>query len=194
MSNKPQRGRNFAFTFNNYPSTVLVDEIPCKYIVYGKEVGESGTPHLQGTIVFPQQRTVSAVIKDLPGCHVELCIDVFASIEYCKKEGQFTERGDPPKTKQAAAREGGEATQEKYRQIRHCLQKKDRDLMIFQMTSDSNPRLPHAVEYTFDLSDLNAAVLSDTVAQHLWYYGDAGTGKSRKAREENPERISKDVQ
>lgn len=181
MSNKLQRGRNFAFTFNNYPSTDLVDEIDCKYIIYGKEVGESGTPHLQGTIVFPQQRTVSAVIKDLPGCHVELCIDVFASIEYCKKEGQFTERGTPPKTKQAAAVEGGLATQEKYRQIRLACEE-DRLDDLDEQTRTRDYRM---VEYHRSVG-AKRRCLPDSTAQHLWFYGDSGTGKSRKAREENP--------
>ena len=69
MSNK--RYRNFTFTHNNYTDTSLEDEISCKYIVYGREVGESGTPHLQGFLSFSCGRTLSAAIKSLPGCHVE---------------------------------------------------------------------------------------------------------------------------
>ena len=90
--------RNFCFTHNNYTDTSLEDEISCKYIVYGREVGESGTPHLQGFLSFPTPRTLSGAIKSLPGCHVEIARNVPAAIEYCKKDGAYTERGTAPLT------------------------------------------------------------------------------------------------
>ena len=89
------RSYNFTFTQNNYVNTDMVDQIPCKYIVYGKEIGESGTPHLQGAITFASQKTLSSVIKKLPGCHVEIARNIFNAVEYCKKDGDVTERGTP---------------------------------------------------------------------------------------------------
>jgi len=169
--------RNFTFTFNNYPSTALVDEVPCKYIVYGKEVGKEGTPHLQGTITFQSQRPISAVIKDLPGCHVEVCRDLFASIEYCKKEGDFTERGTPPKS----PKEKGDAESERWKSIRLACEE-DRLDDLDEKTRTRDYRM---VEY-HRAKGAKRRKMSDTDAQHLWYYGDSGTGKSRKAREENP--------
>jgi hypothetical protein len=59
------RHRNFCFTYNNYPDTKLVDEIDCRYIAYSKEVGASGTPHLQGYICFTNAKSKSAVIAML---------------------------------------------------------------------------------------------------------------------------------
>ena len=177
MTTKVQRGRNFTFTYNNYPSTDLVDEIPCKYIVYGKEVGKEGTPHLQGTLVFANARALAAVIKLLPGCHVEICRDVLASIEYCKKEGEFTERGDPPATQ----KDKGEKEQQRWTDIRLAAEEgRDDDI-----PADVRFRQYKAVEHFRSIGS-KRRLLSDTDAQHLWYYGDSGTGKSRKAREENP--------
>ena len=100
------RIRNFVFTHNNYPSTELEDNLECRYIIYGKEVGESGTPHLQGFVSFVNGMSLSAVIKKLPGCHVEIVRNLPAAIEYCKKDGDFTERGVPPMTFSAAAKKG----------------------------------------------------------------------------------------
>lgn len=90
------RVRAYVFTHNNYPSTDMEDNLECKYIIYGKEVGASGTPHLQGFVYFVNAMSLSAAIRKLPGCHVEVAKSVEAAIEYCKKDGDFTERGIPP--------------------------------------------------------------------------------------------------
>ena len=73
---------------NNYEGTELVDTLDCAYIIYGKEVGASGTPHLQGLVRWKNERSLSASIKALPGCHVEVTKSLFDAIEYCKKEGR----------------------------------------------------------------------------------------------------------
>ena len=108
------RSQNFCFTQNNYVDTKLVDSIECKYIIYGKEVGDSGTPHLQGVVVFPTQRSLGSVIKKLPGCHVEITRALPEAIQYCKKEGDFTERGTPPKT----PKDKGAVTADKWKRAR----------------------------------------------------------------------------
>lgn len=94
------RARNFCFTHNNYPNTDLEDNLPCRYICYGREIGESGTPHLQGFVSFVNAKTLKQVIAMMPGCHIEVAKTVAAAINYCSKDGQFTERGERPQTQQ----------------------------------------------------------------------------------------------
>jgi len=92
------RHRNFVFTYNNYPDTVLVDNVDCKYIAYSKEVAPTtGTPHLQGYVSFANPKTITAVRTLLPGCHVEIMLGSLAqNDDYISKVSEMVERGDKP--------------------------------------------------------------------------------------------------
>lgn len=176
------RSRNFTFTINNYADTILVDSVPCRYIIYGKEVSGTGTPHLQGTICFPLQKTLRSVIKLLPGAHVELCVALFKSIEYCKKEGEWTERGEVPMDSKKKGILGRDAEQTRWRKMRLAAEAGN----FHEIDESIRFRNPRLLEYHRDNASKRAK-LADTVEQHLWYYGASGTGKSRKAREDHPD-------
>ncbi len=172
------RGCNYTFTMNNYPDTTLVDTLDCKYIIHGKEVGESGTPHLQGTVIFPSQRTISSVIKKMPGCHVEICRSLHHAIQYCKKEGDFTERGEPPST----SKEKGEKEKDRWRDIRLAAEEGRFD----DVPEEIRFKNIHLLQTHRDIGSKKRKIM-DTEEQHLWYCGPSGTGKSRKAREDHPD-------
>lgn len=60
--------RCFVFTINNFDDKtveVLTNYDKCEYIVFGKEVGEQGTPHLQGYVEHKNGLTFSAFNKRL---------------------------------------------------------------------------------------------------------------------------------
>lgn len=178
--------RNFTFTLNNYVEkpelAMALDQVACKYMVYGKEVGEQGTPHLQGHVTFKSATSESSARKKLQGCHVEVAKAPIKSIEYCKKDGEFVERGIAPMSQQAKGVAGGEAEQERWTAIRLAAEEGRFD------------DIPAQIRFTQDLCidrhrqrGLNKRKLVDTTEQHQWYCGPSGTGKSRKAREENPD-------
>lgn len=89
------RSRHFAFTCNNYTDwdQEYIASLDYKHAVIGREVGENGTPHLQGHISFKEKKSLAAVIKLLEGCHVSVARNAAASIEYCKKDEDFSEFG-----------------------------------------------------------------------------------------------------
>ena len=60
-------GSNFCFTLNNYlPAEITkLDLLECVYITYGYEVGEEGTPHLQGYIELSHEQTKKALNKKI---------------------------------------------------------------------------------------------------------------------------------
>lgn len=88
----------WVFTLNNYTEADekrLAEEHPdlC-YLLYGREVGDSGTPHLQGFAKF-HRRLRMASVKAIIGehAHVEVCRNTIAAIQYCKKDGDIVEKG-----------------------------------------------------------------------------------------------------
>lgn len=100
---QPERSRNWCFTWNNYEREDLdylrqnVVDANTTYCIWGEEVGAQGTRHLQGTILFKNARAFGGVTKLLlKRAHIEVCMNVEKSIEYCKKEGKYEEFGKPP--------------------------------------------------------------------------------------------------
>ena len=174
------RVRNFVFTWNNYPDDhdEKLKAITAKYIVYGKETSKTGTPHLQGTIIFKTLKSEKQVRQLMPGCHIEPCADIFASITYCKKDNVWTEHGTPPKTKTQI----GEDEQDRWKNILEAAQDGRVDDIPYKIRFNQ----PRLIEYHRDQASKKRK-FEDTEEQHEWYWGEARTGKSRKAREENPE-------
>jgi len=100
-ANQGPRARHWCFTMNNYTPEDL-DRLSSlsgqvDYLIYGKEVSNTGTPHLQGYVCFRSRKRLSQCVTILGQCHFSVTRCVQASIEYCKKDGEFLELGTPPK-------------------------------------------------------------------------------------------------
>lgn len=93
--------KKWCFTWNNYPSDyhkILIDkliEIKALYI-YGKEVGEEGTPHLQGFVMFDKKVRPLSVVKDKRIHWEKTKGSVDDNITYCSKEGDWKSNGLEP--------------------------------------------------------------------------------------------------
>lgn len=91
--------RAVCFTINNPTDAETKSlntylEAKCTYAVYGKETGESGTPHYQGYAEFSSSRTFSAWKGALPRAHLERRRgSARQAAVYCKKDGDFVEYG-----------------------------------------------------------------------------------------------------
>lgn len=72
-----------------------------KGAVLGFESGEKEeTKHIQGVVFFTQQKTFNTLRDYFKNNHIEKVISLKDAINYCKKDGDFIEIGDIPKTKQ----------------------------------------------------------------------------------------------
>lgn len=58
-----------------------------------EEVGESGTPHIQGVIKYKMQKDFNWMKETWPRAHIEMCNDYAASVEYCSKSDTKKEGG-----------------------------------------------------------------------------------------------------
>ncbi len=120
-----KRSRKYCITINNYPAHYYENlgqkfEDHASYVILAKEVGDSGTLHLQGFIYFINARTFEATKKLLkrifpnPLCHIEMANGTSEqAIAYCKKDGYYITWGTPPMT----LKEQGEAGDAAFKEI-----------------------------------------------------------------------------
>jgi len=95
------RFRNVCFTVNNPTPADRVGLISCypdifSYMVFGEEVGQNGTPHLQGYAELVGQKSLNQIkrISGLERAHIEKRHgSAKQAADYCKKDGNFQEFG-----------------------------------------------------------------------------------------------------
>ena len=168
--------RNVIFTLNNYTQDeydFIVNSPLFKYLIIGKEIGESGTPHLQGYGILLKQIRFNSFKKQFPRFHIESRKGNHEqAAAYCKKDGDFIEIGNPPK------------------------QGKRTDLLDaittlkesgIQAVAEDHPQT--YVKYSRGLRDLS--LMLEQPYEHksvrgIWLYGPPGTGKSHTARSWDP--------
>jgi len=172
------KSKNYCFTLNNYTEDEFneLQELECRYIVIGKEIGDNGTPHLQGTICFANARAFNAIKKLIPKAHIEICKSLQDSIVYCKKDNNFVEVGDKPLSNQE------KGIKQKERWIVALAEAK-----AFGETNDDeiNFKYHRTIESIYKKAKRDRN-LDDVESCAYWFWGETGTGKSRKAREDFP--------
>lgn len=97
------QGTRWCFTLNNptdqdrqHVGSLGVNPLR-KYMVVGRESGESGTPHLQGFVIFTKPVTRYRVSRLLPRAHLEVARGTSPqAADYCKKDGDYDEYGELP--------------------------------------------------------------------------------------------------
>jgi len=185
QTKRPTLAKRWCFTLNNPKAPIQFNEVTMDYLVYGNEVGESGTPHHQGFVVFKQQKRIGN-LKDINGlAHWEIANGTNQqAADYCKKDGDFLEFGEcPPDPIKKAQPQGAKANQEKWRAINDKAKEGDLEWIdknypkvfnqsyrnIKQMKTDYMKRKP----------DLEGPC-------GVWYHGEAGVGKTTLISQKYP--------
>ncbi len=106
------KGRAYFITWNNYEEVELEQleqwfEDNTEEFHSQKEIGESGTPHIQGAFRFKNPRSFRAVLAELHGIskkiHLEICRNFKKCMDYCSKEE--TRVGSGPSNKKPAIKD-----------------------------------------------------------------------------------------
>ena len=180
MSN--QRFRNFCFTLNNYTNEELkyIQELGLKeyrYIIVGQEIAPStGTPHLQGFVIWNNAKSLKASIKKLPKrAHVEVCKGTpYENYMYCNKDGNVVwEHGDRPE-------KVGQGKRNDLLEIKNKIKNNINIKTLLEEDDIVNYQQLKYAEYLKKYYE----VKRDWKTEVKWYYGATGTGKTKTAYEE----------
>lgn len=187
--------RTWCFTLNNYSQ----DEYSglcrhfgdkCKYFIIGKEVGEQGTPHLQGYCHFSAPYRLTKLKNEFSDrAHWEVAKGAGDhNYVYCSKEGDYVEGGDislgkgkgrKRKTRDELAVEYSAAVA--------------RGRCGISEFADANPGVFAWSGFTLLRNAMGLARAVPRPDIHVrWLYGPPGVGKSRFAHAEYPEGFIKE--
>lgn len=166
------RSRAWVFTLNNYNDDheAQIQNLECKYLVYGHEVAPTtGTPHLQGFVSFHNQKDFNATRKLFPeGTHIEKkkASDFLASA-YCKKDGDYFEKGEIP----------NQGKRSDLDNVREILKTTNKMRMVVEVAQSyqSVKMAEQILKYHETPRTWKPEV--------FWFYGSTGTGKSKLAYE-----------
>ena len=168
--------RAWCFTVNNYKDVEAIQAWltkNAKYAIFGREVGESGTPHLQGYCEFKSARVYSGVAKALENAHVEprLASTAEPAVEYCKKEDkEFWEHGEV----------SAQGKRNDLDEVREAL---DDGLSLRQVIRTGVAKNYQGIRMAEKLLEIFELPRDCRPVVH-WYWGKTGRGKSWTAKKE----------
>ena len=117
----------------------------------------------------------------MPGSHIEIKRGTCdQAIDYCKKDGVWTEIGKKPMT----PKEKGDCNKKRWREILSKAEEGNHDWLrenephVWMMHEEKVRKKCKVMPEALDIGPGEKV--------HEWYYGKPGTGKSHKARMENP--------
>lgn len=169
------RSRKYCFTINNFTDTdvqKILDISECKlnYLIVGEEIGESGTPHLQGYIHWKNAILFKSMKKMFPRAHYELTKGTDNENKvYCSKDKKLIrEVGEPS---------GGQGKRTDLEEIKHRILSGENLAEVVTEGCNNYQQLRYA-EGLVKYRKIDKEYKKKKV---YWYHGDTGTGKTKAA-------------
>lgn len=172
-----KRHRSWVFTVNNYSHEdeqhIQQQQQRVIFIVYGREVGEQGTPHLQGYVQMKQAQNLEYMKKYIHAtAHFEVAKGTpIQNYDYCTKEGNFWTYGEVPK------------------------QGKRSDIALVKDLINKGTNMNQILDKvtSYQAAKFGELMLKykepkrDKIVKVYWFYGPTGSGKTREAALMAPE-------
>lgn len=187
MRQASERSRGWCFTINNptYGDSLDVEALKhnARYFVYGKEVGEGGTPHFQGFVYFQHPVTFGRIRQLLQRAHIERQRGTLEqAITYCQKDGDWEEWGDRPQDSQS-----GKTQKERWRWLIERAEAGDME----SIKQEQPGMYLRYFERLRSLARPESNILDELTNE--WWYGPTGTGKSRTLWRMYPRHYQKEL-
>lgn len=179
------RSKSWCFTINNPTEQDNVEledlRLLASYIVWGAEVGDSGTPHYQGYVIFDRVLSLPQARSYLNRAHFEARRGTHRQAsDYCKKDGNFVEYGVLPSS-------ASEASKTMWSTIIRDAEAGDLD----KIKEDYPAMYLRYLEKLRSLARPMVSILPEL--ENEWWYGPTGTGKSRKLWRDYPIHYAKQL-
>lgn len=178
MVTAQSQAKNWTITLNNYTDAdacLQYDTEQMSYLICGKEVGENGTPHLQGYVQLKKRLRFTQVSDMFPGAHLEVARGrPKQNQEYCSKDGNFHEHG---------VLKGGSGTRNDLNDIKKLIDEGCTRNDIREQHYSAYMRYNRQINQ--DIEDCRADRDFATEVFILW--GATGVGKSRWCAQSYPE-------
>lgn len=196
---KPQsskKRRDYPFTLNNWTTDELniIKDINCKYLVIGQEIGDNGTPHLQGYIEFKNPISFMSIKKKLGNrAHIELIgrkgTPKQAAGYCCKGNGKYPKGTDWAQfydnhAPDAIVFEKGELSAQGARadllELKECIM--SGSMTVDDITLDDPVKFHQYGRTLNKLEDLRMrSIFRTEMTEGIWIYGATGSGKTHYA-------------
>lgn len=165
------RFRGWTFTVNNYDEEDLMRilECNCQAMKAGHEVGESGTPHIQGAVYFTHACTLAVAKERIsPRAHLEVMRGSWEDQDYCLKDGCIL-RNDGQGPEQGKRSDIDSMMED--------LQNGASDVELIQSHPSTYARTMRMVDRYRSLTDVR---FRTWMTEAEWYWGPTGVGKSHR--------------
>ena len=158
----------------------MFKKLDVKYLIFGFEVGDQGTPHLQGYLILKLASRLAAMKKIHSTAHWEVAKgSTDQNYEYCTKSGKFFENGVKPVEKGMGEKRRWDDA--KLAAMEGRIDDVPSDIYLRFYRTLKEIRKDHMVKPPDLAGELT----------NRWYYGEAGSGKSFRAFSEYPDAYRK---
>jgi len=187
------KSRSFCFTLNNYTldqENWLINWSEFKYVMLAQEIGESGTPHLQGYCVFKSPRSLSGVQKGIQGAggpkmHLEISKGSFEqNLAYI--QGPYDGSDGKHKDLNPSFREAGQRPSQGMRTDIEAAYDYLKSGKTINDAIVEGLHLEQVVKYSRGMQMIQTALMPSRSwkTEIWWLHGPTGSGKSRWAQEQ----------